>query len=112
MGGNPQMPPVSQYERTLIEILFDIGPVVPLGMGGHVGISEADIGWYRANRRAVLTPHECAVLRTLSRVYAGALGEAREKDAPAPWRPVQIDRDTVAKGFAEWAEKMRAMSDR
>ena len=104
------MPPVSQYEKTLIELLFDIGPVVPLGMGGTAGISEADIGWYRLNRRCALTTAECATLRTLSRVYASAIGYAHEKDCPAPWRPAKIDRAEVAKGFAEWAAKMKAAS--
>lgn len=104
------MPPVSQYEQTLIELLFDIGPVMPLGMGGTVAISEADIGWYRLNRRCHLTTTECGLLRTFSRIYAQALGKATEKDAPAPWRPAQINRADVAKGFAEWAAKMKEQS--
>jgi hypothetical protein len=110
MGGRPQMPPVSQYEQTLIELLFDIGPVVSLGMGGQVAISESDIGWYRLNRRCALTTAECATLRTLSRVYASAINYAHAKDAQAPWRPAQINRAEVAKGFAEWAERMKAAS--
>lgn len=108
MGGKPQMPPVSQYEKTLIETLFDIGPVTPLGMGGTVAISESDIGWYRLNRRCQLTAHECGLIRNLSRIYAQALAQAKEANAPAPWRPSQIDRGNVAKGFADWAAKMKA----
>lgn len=110
MGGKPQMPPVSQYEKTLIETLFDIGPVTPLGMGGTLAITESDIGWYRLNRRCQLSAHECGLIRNLSRIYAQALGKATEKDAPAPWRPAQINRADVAKGFAEWAAKMKEQS--
>jgi hypothetical protein len=102
------MPPISEYERTLIELLFDIGPVQPAGMGGHMAISEADIGWYRLNRRCLLTTAECAALRTLSRVYAHALGESTDPHMGAPWLPAQIDRDKVADGWAKWAEQMKS----
>lgn len=109
MSGRPQMPPITEYDRDLIELLFDIGPVVPLGMGGHTTISEADIGWYRLNRRAKLTAYECKTLKDLSAIYAQALNEASEKHAPAPWRPVEIDRKAVADGMKAWAEQMKSL---
>lgn len=99
------MPPITDYDRDLIELLFDIGPVMPLGMGGHTSISEADIGWYRMNRRARLTPHECKVLKELSVTYAQALSEAAEPTARAPWQAAQIDHAAVARRMEEWADR-------
>lgn len=108
MSGRPTMPPVSDYDRTLIDIMFDIGPVVPLGMGGQIAISESDIGWYRLNRRCLLTTAECAAIRLLSRVYAQALNSATDPKMPAPWVPENIDRDKVADGWSKWAEQMKS----
>lgn len=109
MLGRPEMPAISDYERDMIDLLFDIGPVVPMAMGGHAPITEQDIGWYRLNRRAILTTAECATIKELSCVYAQGLSEATDKLCPAPYRKADIDRDSVANGFLEWTEKLKSV---
>lgn len=101
MGGRYHMPPVSPYERSLIELLFDAGPVTAMPMGGYVGLSESEVGWYRMNRGARLSAYECKTIRRLSRVYAAMLNEASKTDCPVPWTPVDTEtRDKVGKQVA------------
>lgn len=89
------MPSVSPYERTMLELMFDAGPVAHVPMGGYTGISESDVGWYRLNRCARLTAFECATIRRLSRIYANMLNEATKPDCPAPW--AAVDQETRSK---------------
>lgn len=103
------MPPLAFEASYLIEILFEIGPTQPFGMGGQIGISELEMQAWQANRSLKLTAWEASTLRHLSREYAAMLGEAQNPNCPAPWTDVDIDRDKVAQGFAAWAEQMKKL---
>lgn len=101
-----EMPPVD-LGAYLIEVLFDVGPVQPLGMGGHVAISEQELLAWQINRGVKLSSWECETVKRLSSVYAGMLVDAREMHCPPPYVspsvPTSENRDKVAQGFKRLA---------
>lgn len=77
------MPPLSGFEY-LLNLLFDIGPVMSGAMGSgpltYTEISEA--------QRCLgirLTPFECRTLRHLSITYLNESQAAVKRNAVAPW---------------------------
>lgn len=99
------MPPISNDGKYIVAILNDIGPVVPIGMGGLTSFSETELMAWQANQSIRLKPWECRLLRRLSREYAAMHGAASKSDCPAPWTaPLSAEaRRKIAKGRLEWA---------
>ena len=106
-----EMPPLNEGGY-LVRLLFEIGPVHPIGMGGAVAISDQDLIAWQTNQRVRLSPWECAAIRELSRDYAGMLGEAQSANCPPPWLPQATftveHRQRVADGLLAWAERFNA----
>ena len=102
------MPPLLSVGYYLIEYLFEIGPVMPLGMGGTIGVSENDLFYFQSNQKIQLSAWESSTIRRLSREYASMLSEAKEPHCPAPFVPFSetIGRNKVADGFAQWASNL------
>lgn len=103
----PSLPPGG---KEYIDLLFDVGPAVPIGMGGWAPITEADIGWYRLNRAERLSAEECRLLREASRAYADTLNTATDPKMPAPYKPAEEmneqARDAIAKSVSSWLDKL------
>lgn len=94
----------------LIEILFEIGPTKPAGMGGQIGIDDLDLVAWQQNQQVMLSPWECQTIRSLSRDYAAMLFEASKPDCAAPYvAKVQItdeQRAKIAEAMGSWADKL------
>lgn len=103
------MPPIGAAGY-LIEILFEIGPTKPAGMGGQIGIDEADLIAWQQNQRVRLSPWECKTIRSLSRDYAAMLFEASKPDCPQPYvaklRLSDEQRVRIADAMGSWADKL------
>lgn len=106
---NAPMPPLGA-EAYLIEILFEIGPTKPAGMGGQIGIDETDLVAWQQNQRANLKPWECRTIRLLSREYAGMLFEASKPDCPQPFvaklKLSDEQRAKISEAMGSWADKL------
>lgn len=94
----------------LIEILFEIGPTKPAGMGGQIGIDDLDLVAWQQNQQVRLSPWECHTIRSLGREYAAMLFEASKPDCPAPYvAKVQMtdeQRAKIAEAMGSWADKL------
>lgn len=104
------MPPLS-CGAYLINIVFEIGPAKPTGMGGMVAIDEIDIASWQSNRDLRLSAWEARMLRHLSQVYASSFIEYRDPKASAPYLPEpsqisQAHRERISKAMADWADKV------
>jgi hypothetical protein len=81
--------------RYLVGYLFEIGPVVPAGMGnGPISFSEID-AWSGITGR-VLSPWEARILRELSIVYLNQQFLSEKPDCPAPSGDA-VDKKQLAK---------------
>jgi len=91
----------------LLEILFEVGPAKPVGMGGQVGIDETDLAAWQTNQCIALTPWEAKAIRALSREYAYMLGQASEASCPPPWVDPSVmteeRRNKIADAMSAWA---------
>jgi len=109
------MPPVDAGNH-LISILFDVGPAVPVGMGGMIGVGERDMLAWQQNRGIKLTIWEIDCVKHLSHCYAAQLADAREKDCPPPWiNPSYISperREKINNAMKDWASKFNATKKR
>tara|TARA_R110002020_G_scaffold62613_3_gene167362 strand:+ start:4831 stop:5217 length:387 start_codon:yes stop_codon:yes gene_type:complete len=103
-------PPIPDGAQSYLELLFDIGPTVPAGMGGLAVIPEVELMAWQVNRGVVLTPHECEVVRRLSSAYASSAMESRGAMAPPPFTP-QAPEDMSAKARDAISEAMEKMAD-
>ena len=85
LEGTPraELPTVDGAEH-LLEILFDIGPVVSNGFGASP-ISEQEIWCWQQNRQTPLSSWECATIRQLSKEYANMLQDAQDPSCPPPF---------------------------
>lgn len=94
----------------LVEILFEVGPAKPIGMGGSVAIDEVDLAAWMANQCVTLTPWEAKAVRQLSREYAAMLAEAAEPNTPPPWLDPAImtaeRREKISKAMSDWANRI------
>jgi hypothetical protein len=92
----------------LLEILFEVGPAKPAGMGGQVGIDEVDLVAWQHNQCVTLTPWEAKAIRTLSKEYAYMLGQASDATCPSPWvdpSVMTVDRrNKIAEAMSSWAD--------
>jgi hypothetical protein len=102
--------------RHLLEVLFEVGPTQVIGMGGHMGISEAELLAWQTNQGIELTAWECRTVRTLSREYASMLGQASDPKCPAPYIPKALPsiagREKIADAMDAWADKLNAQKSR
>lgn len=99
------MPPISEYDKTLIDILFDIGPIKKLGMGERDAINDTEIGWYKINRGVRLTAYECGLLREMSQLYCDMLTKATDPNCLAPWSLPQ-NAIAASSAWANWAKNL------
>jgi hypothetical protein len=100
------MPPVLGGAY-LIEILFEVGPAKPTGMGSNAAIDEVDLAAWMSNQGVTLTPWEAKTVRKLSREYAAMLSEAVEPNTPPPWVDPAImtaeRRENISNAMSDWA---------
>jgi hypothetical protein len=105
------MPPVTAGAY-LIEILFEVGPAKPMGMGGSVALDEIDLSAWMANQNVKLKPWEAKTIRQLSREYAAMLSQSSEANVPSPWVDPSImtteRRNKIAKSMSDWGNIMKA----
>lgn len=94
----------------LLEVLFEIGPTKPAGMGGQIGIDEADLLAWQFNQGVELSSWESKTVRLLSREYAAMLFEASSPTCPAPYLPngqlSDARREKIADAMSSWADKL------
>lgn len=94
----------------LIELLFEIGPTKPAGMGGQIGIDEADLFAWQANQGIALSSWEAKTIRQLSREYAAMLVEGASPNCPAPYvssgEISEEQREKIADAMSNWADKL------
>jgi hypothetical protein len=101
----------------LAEILFDIGPAVPAGMGGLVAIRDVDLAAWQANRDLRLSAWECRTIRRLSQAYASEASSASDPNAIAPYvAPKELipreQREKISKAMDDWADKLNRAKPR
>lgn len=105
------MPPLGAGAY-LVEILFEVGPSKPIGMGGNCAIDEVDLAAWMANQQVNLNPWEAKTVRQLSREYAAMLNEAVEPNTPPPWVDPNLmtpeRRDKIAQAMSDWANIINA----
>jgi hypothetical protein len=103
------MPPVLGGAY-LIEILFEVGPAKPMGMGGNIAIDEIDLAAWMSNQNVQLTPWEARTIRTLSHEYAAMLSAGSEPNTPAPWSNVEIItdemREKISNAMSDWSNRI------
>ena len=96
----------------LIEILFEVGPSKPIGMGGSAPIDDVDLAAWMANQNVRLKPWEAQTIRKISREYAAMLSEAVEPNTPPPWVDPDLlnqeRREKIAKAMSNWADNINA----
>ena len=79
----PELPPVEAGGH-LIGYLWEIGPMIPAGMG--LGpITQGEIQAWQANTGIDLQPWEARFLRRLSGEYLAELHAAEKPERQAPW---------------------------
>ena len=79
------MPPVSGF-WDLINILFQVGPVLQGGRGPVKLTNEELLAWQTNNRKR-LAPWECRFLVGLSHEYLEESSKAKKRGAKPPWTP-------------------------
>jgi hypothetical protein len=103
------MPPVLGGAY-LLEILFEVGPAKPIGMGGNIAIDEIDLAAWMSNQNVQLTPWEARTIRTLSHEYAAMLSAGSEPNTPAPWSNVEIItdemREKISNAMSDWSNRI------
>lgn len=96
----------------LIEWLFEIGPVVPAGMG-MASIGWRDLAAWQDVTGIELDPWEARLLRRLSAEYHVQAQKAEKPDCPAPYTAasIELNRDAVDRkvrnAFAAFAQAKR-----
>jgi hypothetical protein len=108
---NVPMPQLRAGEY-LIELLYEIGPVKPAGMGVSSSIDETDLLAWQANQSVSLLPWESKMIRVLSREYASMLAEASSPSCPAPYiASLEVSpeaRDSIYDVMSSWADKLNS----
>ena len=104
------MPPVSGFWN-LINILFQVGPVLQGGMGPVKLTNEELLAWQTNNRKR-LAPWECRFLVGLSYEYMDESSKAKKRDAVAPWTPEEVSPTELAEVSDSLRDTIRAMAKR
>lgn len=99
-------------EAYLLDILFDAGPVQPLGMGS-APLGYAEIKAWEHAQGVRLTPWEAGVLRRLSRAYLDTLHASTNPATAAPGSVEETPEDAderrkrVSEGLAAQLRMLR-----
>lgn len=99
-------------EAYLLDILFDAGPVQPLGMGS-APLDYAEIEAWQRTHGVQLTPWEAGMLRRLSRAYLDTLHASTHPAAAAPGSVEEAPEDAderrkrVSDGLAQQLRMLR-----
>lgn len=101
----PDMPPLEGGEH-LIGYLWEVGPVMPAGMGNSAVTHQEIVAWEKLTG-IDLQAWEARWLRALSGEYMAAHHAAQEPTAPAPWNPQASPEqlNTVAQSMRERLRK-------
>lgn len=105
------LPPIEAGHH-LLEVLFEVGPTIVVGMGGLAAIPEAELLAWQLNHDEVLTPWEVSTIRALSAAYAGEAMAARDPKQPPPYRapaPAVMpseERQRIADAMTRWADNL------
>ena len=87
------MPPL-EWAPYIVNYLFEIGPVLPAGMGsGPITASEIE-AWQRL-LGLELQPWEVRLLLRLSREYLSESHSATERGRPAPWQSGDVQPERI-----------------
>lgn len=104
-----ELPPI-EGGGYLIDILFEIGPIKPAGMGAQIGIEETDLLAWQQNQQVALYPWEAKLIRLLSREYAAMAMEARDPLCSAPYigngELTEQQRKKISSAMSNWANKI------
>lgn len=96
----------------LLEVFFDVGPVLYTPMGDAPLGYDQLVAWQRCSG-VQLTPWECRTLRDLSLVYAGEKALAADPGAAAPGSAHETEeesmerRERVSRGIGEQLRSLR-----
>lgn len=82
-GADIEMPPI-EWGQYLIDWLFEIGPVMPTGMGS-APLTGVEIKAWQKLLGVKFQPIEARLLRRLSSEYAAASQAATKRDCPPPF---------------------------
>lgn len=99
-------------EAYILDILFDAGPVQPLGMGS-APLGYAEIQAWQCAHGVQLTPWEAGMLRRLSRAYLDTLHASTHPAAAAPGSVEEAPEDAderrkrVSDGLAKQLRMLR-----
>lgn len=102
----PPMPETSGGEY-LIGYLFEVGPIVPAGMG--VGpVSHQELLAWQSLMGFTLSPWETRVIRRLSGEYLMQSRLAEKRDCKAPWQAAEAITEvtTAALSLKELVKQM------
>lgn len=115
MTRGERLPPVPAGGY-LIDILFEIGPVKPTGMGGTVPMGEPDLHAWQCNQGVELTAWEARTLRVMAREYSAMLTEASEPTCPPPYVAADFinsdKRKKIAEAMSKWADGLNQQKKR
>ncbi len=89
-GLSPDLPPLPA--PIFIEYLFEVGPMVPAGMGS-AAIGWLDLAAWQDQTGRGLPPWQTMLLRRLSRDYVNEFLEADKPDRAAPWAPDRLSEE-------------------
>ena len=104
------MPPVSGF-HSLIDCLFEIGPVLE-GAMGPVRLTNEELLAWQTNNRTRLAPWECKFIMRLSREYRDEMAVAGKRDALPPWAPEEVAPEVLAAVSDSLRDSIRAMAKR
>ncbi|MDM0011988.1 hypothetical protein QTH87_05985 [Variovorax sp. J22P168] len=95
------MPPLDAAAH-LVDVLWQIGPSMPTGMGA-VPISFGEMQAWQQQTGYALGSWEVRTLRRMSAAYVAQAEEARQRDCPPPWLAKEAPREG-----AKTARRIRA----
>lgn len=101
---HPEMPPVDAAAH-LIAYLFDVGPVLAVGMGAGPVTAEELLAW-QIESGIELQPWEARTLRMLSHEYMAESTRAEKRTCPQPWDGASKDLTAVANSLREQLERI------
>lgn len=104
------MPPVSGFGN-LVDILFEVGPVLE-GAMGPVRLTNKELLAWQTNTEKRLAPWECKFIMRLSREYRDEMTVAGKRDATPPWEPEEVAPEVLAAVSDSLRDSIRAMAKR
>jgi hypothetical protein len=86
-GAEPALPDPGPAAY-LASYLWEIGPVLPTGMGA-APITHSELASWQSNTGCELNAWEAQTLRELSKAWLNQQHESQDPTAPAPWVDVE-----------------------